>query len=114
MIDLKSSQAPVSTITFNRNEFDAPTENIYEAISITAKRAIQINSEIKKELLEKLEEFATSSDTIEEISENKEQIEISNLIGQHTLVWAPSNYHIKEFNLLQLNLQEIFKSMLVI
>ena len=54
MIDLKSSQAPVSTITFNRNEFDAPTENIYEAISITAKRAVQINSEIKKELLEKL------------------------------------------------------------
>ncbi|PQJ14866.1 DNA-directed RNA polymerase subunit omega [Aureicoccus marinus] len=77
MIDLKSSQAPVSTITFNRNEFDAPTENIYEAISITAKRAIQINSEIKKELLEKLEEFATYSDSLEEVFENKEQIEVS-------------------------------------
>jgi len=77
MIDLKSSQAPVSTITFNRNEFDAPTDNIYEAISITAKRAIQINSEIKKELLEKLEEFATYSDSLEEVFENKEQIEVS-------------------------------------
>jgi DNA-directed RNA polymerase subunit K/omega len=77
MIDLKSSQAPVSTITFNRNEFDAPTENIYEAISITAKRAVQINSEIKKELLEKLEEFATYSDSLEEVFENKEQIEVS-------------------------------------
>ena len=77
MIDLKSSQAPVSTVTFNRNEFDQPTENIYEAISITAKRAVQINSEIKKELLEKLEEFATYSDSLEEVFENKEQIEVS-------------------------------------
>jgi DNA-directed RNA polymerase subunit K/omega len=77
MNDLKNSKAPVSTKTINRNEFDAPTENIYEAISITAKRAIQINSEIKKELLEKLEEFATYSDSLEEVFENKEQIEVS-------------------------------------
>ena len=77
MIDLKSSEAPVSTVTFNRNEFDKPTDNIYEAISITAKRAVQINSEIKKELLEKLEEFATYSDSLEEVFENKEQIEVS-------------------------------------
>ncbi|MDX1363564.1 DNA-directed RNA polymerase subunit omega [Arenibacter latericius] len=75
--DLKSSKAPVSTVTINRNEFDAPTENIYEAISIAAKRAVQINSEIKKELLEKLEEFATYSDSLEEVFENKEQIEVS-------------------------------------
>lgn len=77
MNDLKNSKAPVSTVTINKNEFDAPTENIYEAISITAKRAIQINSEIKKELLEKLEEFATYSDSLEEVFENKEQIEVS-------------------------------------
>jgi len=77
MNDLKSSKAPVSTVTVNRNEFDAKTENIYEAISIAAKRAIQINSEIKKELLEKLEEFATYSDSLEEVFENKEQIEVS-------------------------------------
>ena len=77
MNDLKNSKAPVSTITINRNEFDANTDNIYEAISITAKRAIQINSEIKKELLEKLEEFATYSDSLEEVFENKEQIEVS-------------------------------------
>ncbi|GGW43132.1 DNA-directed RNA polymerase subunit omega [Arenibacter certesii] len=75
--DLKSSKAPVSTVTINKNEFDAPTGNIYEAISITAKRAVQINSEIKKELLEKLEEFATYSDSLEEVFENKEQIEVS-------------------------------------
>ncbi len=77
MNDLKNSKAPVSTKTINRNEFDAPTENIYEAISIASKRAIQINSEIKKELLEKLEEFATYSDSLEEVFENKEQIEVS-------------------------------------
>ncbi len=77
MNDLKNSKAPVSTVTINRNEFDEKTNNIYEAISVTAKRAIQINSEIKKELLEKLEEFATYSDSLEEVFENKEQIEVS-------------------------------------
>ena len=77
MNDLKNSQAPVTTITINRNEFDEKTDNIYEAISIVAKRAVQIDSEIKKELLEKLEEFATYSDSLEEVFENKEQIEVS-------------------------------------
>ena len=77
MNDLKNSKAPVSTRTINRDEFDEKTDNIYEAISISAKRAVQINSEIKKELLEKLEEFATYSDSLEEVFENKEQIEVS-------------------------------------
>ncbi|HLT51979.1 MAG TPA: DNA-directed RNA polymerase subunit omega [Arenibacter sp.] len=77
MNDLKNSKAPVSTVTINKNEFDSATGNIYEAISISAKRAVQINSEIKKELLEKLEEFATYSDSLEEVFENKEQIEVS-------------------------------------
>ena len=53
------------------------TGNIYESISVIAKRAEQINSEIKKELIEKLEEFATYNDSLEEIFENKEQIEVS-------------------------------------
>ncbi len=74
---MKNTKAPVSTVTLNRNKFDEKTGNIYEAISITAKRAIQINSELKKELLEKLEEFATYSDSLEEVFENKEQIEVS-------------------------------------
>lgn len=76
-MDLKKINAPVNTITYNRNKVDAPTENIYEAISIIARRADQINSEIKKELIEKLEEFATYNDSLEEIFENKEQIEVS-------------------------------------
>ena len=83
MNDLKNSKAPVSTVTINRNEFDAPTNNIYEAISIAAKRAVQINSEIKKELREQLEEFATYSDSLEEVFENKEQREVSNTFPNH-------------------------------
>ncbi|MDP4606400.1 MAG: DNA-directed RNA polymerase subunit omega [Flavobacteriaceae bacterium] len=77
MSDLKNSKAPVTTSTIDKNKFDAATGNIYEAISITAKRAVQINSDIKKELVEKLEEFATYSDSLEEVFENKEQIEVS-------------------------------------
>lgn len=76
-MDIKKSKAPVNTITYNRNEIDAPTGNIYEAISIIAKRSIQINLDVKKELLEKLDEFATYTDSLEEIFENKEQIEVS-------------------------------------
>lgn len=77
MIDLRKTDAPVSTVTVNRNLVDAKTDNIYEAIAIVAKRASQINADIKKELLEKLEEFATYNDSLEEVFENKEQIEVS-------------------------------------
>ena len=77
MIDLKKTSAPVNTVTLDKNEIDAPTNNIYEAISIISKRASQINSEIKKELLETLDEFATYNDSLDEIFENKEQIEVS-------------------------------------
>ncbi|UGU15363.1 DNA-directed RNA polymerase subunit omega [Sinomicrobium kalidii] len=77
MSNLRKTEAPVSTVTLDKNKIDAPTDNIYEAISIIAKRATQINSEIKKELIEKLEEFATYTDSLEEIFENKEQIEVS-------------------------------------
>lgn len=77
MMDLKRNEAPINTVTLNKNEIDEPTSNIYEAISIISKRATQINSEIKKELLEKLDEFATYNDSLDEIFENKEQIEVS-------------------------------------
>ena len=53
------------------------TDNIYESIAIISKRARQISSDLKWEIQRKLEEFAVSSDTIEEVQENKEQIEIS-------------------------------------
>ena len=76
-MDLKKTNAPVNTITYDRNQIDEPTENIYESISIISRRAEQINTEIKKELIDKLEEFATYNDSLEEIFENKEQIEVS-------------------------------------
>lgn len=76
-MDVKNIEAPVNTTTIDKNLVDAPTDNIYEAISIIAKRANQINSDIKKELIEKLDEFATYTDSLDEIFENKEQIEVS-------------------------------------
>ena len=77
MKDLKNTEAPSNTTTIDKNLVDGPTNNIYEAISIISKRAVQINEDIKKELLEKLDEFATYNDSLEEIFENKEQIEVS-------------------------------------
>jgi DNA-directed RNA polymerase subunit K/omega len=76
-MDLKKTTAPVNTITYNKNVIEEPTGNVYEAITIIARRANQINAEIKKELIEKLEEFATYNDSLEEVFENKEQIEVS-------------------------------------
>ncbi|MFO7701647.1 DNA-directed RNA polymerase subunit omega [Psychroflexus maritimus] len=75
--NLKDSNAALSTKTYNRNEVDKKTDNIYEAISIVSKRSEQINSEVKRELIEKLEEFATHNDSLNEVFENKEQIEVS-------------------------------------
>jgi len=77
MSELRNSEAPVSTVTYDRNEIDEPTNNIYEAISVIAKRENKINGEIKRKLIEKLKEFATYTDSLEEIFENKEQIEVS-------------------------------------
>ncbi|MGI9540496.1 MAG: DNA-directed RNA polymerase subunit omega [Flavobacteriaceae bacterium] len=77
MTKYRESNAALNSKTYDRNKLEAPTENIYEALAIIAKRSIQINLDIKKELHEKLEEFATHNDSLEEIFENKEQIEVS-------------------------------------
>ncbi len=66
-----------TTVTRNMPEFEETTGNVYESISIIAKRANQISSELKDELNSKLSEFNTASDNLEEIFENREQIEIS-------------------------------------
>ncbi|MDA0779531.1 MAG: DNA-directed RNA polymerase subunit omega [Bacteroidetes bacterium] len=76
-MDLKRTQASETTKTYDRNALDDSTGNIYETISILSKRAVQINEDIKTELFEKLEEFATPTESLEEIFENKEQIEVS-------------------------------------
>ncbi|MBQ0117672.1 MAG: DNA-directed RNA polymerase subunit omega [Flavobacterium sp.] len=104
-MDLKKTTAPVNTITYNKTVIEAPTQNVYEAITIIAKRANQINSEIKKELLEKLDEFATYNDSLEEVFENKEQIEVSKyyekLPKPHALAveeWLEGKIYYKETN----------------
>lgn len=77
MKDYKNTEAAQTTVTYDKNQIEAPTENIYKAISIIAKRASQINVDLRTELVEKLDEFATHNDSLEEIFENKEQIEVS-------------------------------------
>src|SRR6056300_195053 len=77
MTKYRESKAAISSVTYDRNEMEKEVGNIYEALSIIAKRSIQINLDIKKELHEKLDEFATHNDSLEEIFENKEQIEVS-------------------------------------
>ena len=76
-MNYKNSEAADSTITYDKNDIAAPTENIYEAIAIIAKRATQINGDLRRELVEKLDEFATHNDSLEEVFENREQIEVS-------------------------------------
>src|ERR1700755_2603834 len=66
-----------STITRDLRELDVETGNIYESLVIMSKRANQISNNVKEELHQKLSEFASSNDNLEEIFENREQIEIS-------------------------------------
>ena len=76
-MDNKKSTANKTTETLNLREIDSKTENIYEAVVMISKRAEQINDEMREELHDKLDEFASSTDTLEEIFDNKEQIEVS-------------------------------------
>ncbi|MCG8310434.1 MAG: DNA-directed RNA polymerase subunit omega [Cytophagales bacterium] len=69
--------ADPSIITRDLNQLAKDTENIYESVSIISKRARQISAKVKEELSAKLAEFATTVDNLEEIFENREQIEIS-------------------------------------
>ena len=76
-MDYKKSKAPGSTITRDVDKLDSPTGNIYESVVVVSKRANQISVEMKQELNRKLEEFAYYTDNLEEVFENREQIEIS-------------------------------------
>lgn len=76
-MDYKKSKAPITTITRDLDKLDAPTGNIYETVVVISKRANQISVEMKQELNRKLEEFAYYTDNLEEVFENREQIEIS-------------------------------------
>ena len=76
-MDYKKSKAPVNTVTRNIMDMAAETGNIYETVAIIAKRANQISVQIKEDLSKKLAEFASYNDSLEEVFENREQIEIS-------------------------------------
>jgi DNA-directed RNA polymerase subunit K/omega len=76
-MEYKNTKAERDTVTRDMRKFEEGTDNVYETIAILAKRANQIGTDIKEELNGKLAEFATTSDNLEEIFENREQIEIS-------------------------------------
>jgi DNA-directed RNA polymerase subunit K/omega len=76
-MNYKKVNAENTTITRDLRDIDAKTGNLYESLTIIAKRSNQIAAEMKEELSSKLSEFASTSDNLEEIFENREQIEIS-------------------------------------
>lgn len=76
-MDFKNSTAEKTTITRNTDEMEVNTNNIYESIVMMAKRSNQLSTELKEELTAKLQEFAPTTDNLEEVFENREQIEIS-------------------------------------
>ena len=93
-MDYKKTNASTSTITRDLNGVDSQTGNIYEAIAIIAKRSNQIGIGLKEELTSKLTEFASTTDNLEEIFENREQIEISKFYER---LPKPTSMAVQEF-----------------
>ena len=76
-MDFKKTNASTNTVTRDLVDFVKDTGNIYESVVIMGKRANQISAEMKEELKQKLDEFSSTTDNLEEMFENREQIEIS-------------------------------------
>lgn len=76
-MSFKNSTAEKTTVTRDTVELEETTNNIYESIVLLSKRSNQLNVDLKEELTQKLQEFASTTDNLEEIFENREQIEIS-------------------------------------
>lgn len=76
-MDYRKTNAPQTTVTRDMEKIWQETGNVYESVAIIGKRANQISVEIKNDLSKKLAEFASYSDNLEEVFENREQIEIS-------------------------------------
>jgi DNA-directed RNA polymerase subunit K/omega len=76
-MDYKKVKTDNFAVTRNIEDFTSGTGNIYETVSILSKRANQISLEMKEELNQKISEFASSTDNLEEVFENREQIEIA-------------------------------------
>jgi DNA-directed RNA polymerase subunit K/omega len=76
-MDYKKVNAPSSTISRDMNQLSEDVGNVYETVKIISKRANQISVELKQEIEKKLQDFTNTSENIEEVFENREQIEIS-------------------------------------
>ena len=76
-MDYRKTNAPTNTITRDMIKLCDQTGNVYETVAIIAKRANQISVEMKQDLEKKMQEFASVNDNLEEVFENREQIEIS-------------------------------------
>ena len=76
-MDYRKSKAPTNTVSRDMSKMWEDTDNIYETVKIISKRSNQIASDMKHDLDKKLQEFASFSDNLEEVFENREQIEIS-------------------------------------
>ncbi len=90
-MDYKKTNAPLNTQTRDLISMSEDTGNVYETVCIIAKRSNQIAAEMKHDLEKKLQEFASLNDNLEEISENREQIEISRFYER--LPSPPSSQH---------------------
>lgn len=77
MATINYQNVPQTTVVRDLRKIDEKTENLYESLAIISKRANQIAAQMKEELHSKLQEFTNDSDTLEEVFENREQIEIS-------------------------------------
>ena len=87
-MNYKKTGAEKTTITRDLIELGEKTGNIYNSISVVAKRSSQINRELKDELINKLEEFATNNEQLEEVFENSEQIAVSRFYERLPKPWA--------------------------
>ena len=76
-MDFKKTNAPTTTVTRDIMDLCRDTNNIYESVAIIGKRSSQVAAAMKEELSKKLQEFGTSNDSLEEVFENEEQIQIS-------------------------------------
>lgn len=76
-MDYKKVKTETTAVTRHKDRFFEQTGNIYETVVILSKRANQIEKELKQELDQKISDFATSNDNLEEVFENREQIEIA-------------------------------------
>jgi DNA-directed RNA polymerase subunit K/omega len=76
-MDYKKVKTDVNAVTRNIEDFTKGTSNVYETVVVLSKRANQIGAELKEELNQKISEFATTTDNLEEVFENREQIEIA-------------------------------------